>query len=155
MHPLRNVPLAILSVQDGKPVVDKSPVLRERETTISLDVSKPFKLNAGTNGVCAYLSAECSLQLSNIALDRVLYTPERLAKIAAEAAKEDSPFSLEDRLGLVSDSIALSKAGLAKLSSALTLIEQLKGEKECQLSQIFSNQKSDQNPCRPCLAGYC
>lgn len=65
--------------------------------------------------------------------DRVLYTPERLAQIAAEAAKENSAFSLEDRLGLVFDSMALSKAGLAKLSSALTLVELLKNEKECEL----------------------
>jgi aminopeptidase 2 len=31
----------------------------------------------------------------------------------------------------VHDAIALSKAGLAKLSSALTLIDGLKGETEC------------------------
>lgn len=67
-------------------------------------------------------------------LDRVLYTPERVAKIATEAAKPDgtSVFSLNDRIGLVHDAIALSKAGLAKLSSALTLLDGLKGETECQ-----------------------
>lgn len=64
-------------------------------------------------------------------LDRVLYTPERLAKIAAEAAKENSAFSLDDRIGLVHDSMALSKAGLQKLSSALTLVDLWKNEKEC------------------------
>jgi aminopeptidase 2 len=65
--------------------------------------------------------------------DRVLYTPERLAKIAEEAAKPDgqSIFSLNDRLGLVHDAFALSKAGLAKLSSSLTLVDKLKKEKEC------------------------
>ena len=68
--------------------------------------------------------------------DRVLYTPERLAKIAAEAAKEDSVFSLNDRIGLVFDSLALSKAGLAKLSSSLTLIDLLKNEKECKLGSV-------------------
>jgi hypothetical protein len=64
----------------------------------------------------------------------VLYTPERVAKIAAEAAKPDSTsvFLLNDRIGLVHDAMALSKAGLAKLSSALTLLDGLKGETECQ-----------------------
>jgi aminopeptidase 2 len=62
-----------------------------------------------------------------------LYEPKTLAKIAREAAKDDSVFSLNDRLGLVYDSVALSKAGLAQVSSALTLIDILgKAEKECE-----------------------
>lgn len=62
----------------------------------------------------------------------MLYEPERLAKIAEEAAKVKSVFTLNDRLGLVYDSVALSKAGLAKVSSALTLLDTLgKNEKEC------------------------
>jgi aminopeptidase 2 len=62
-----------------------------------------------------------------------LYEPKTLAKIAGEAAKNDSVFSLNDRLGLVYDSVALSKAGLSQVSSALTLIDILsKGEKECE-----------------------
>jgi aminopeptidase 2 len=60
----------------------------------------------------------------------VLYTPERLSKIAAEAAKEDSVFSLDDRMGLVYDAFALAQAGLAKLSSVLTLVDLWKHEKE-------------------------
>jgi aminopeptidase 2 len=64
-------------------------------------------------------------------LDRVMYTPERLSKIAIEAAKEDSVFTLDDRLGLVYDAVAISKAGLRKLSSTLTLIDLLRNEKEC------------------------
>lgn len=35
-------------------------------------------------------------------------------------------------MGLVYDSLALSKAGLSKLSSSLTLIDLWKNEKECQ-----------------------
>ncbi len=65
-------------------------------------------------------------------IDRVLYEPERLAKIAEEAARDNSVFTLNDRLGLVYDSLALSKAGLAKVSSALTLFDILgKTEKDC------------------------
>ena len=66
----------------------------------------------------------------------MLYSPERLAKITAEAAKPGgaSIFTRNDRIGLVHDSMALSKAGLARLSSALTLIDGLKGETECESS---------------------
>ncbi|EEB88327.1 hypothetical protein MPER_13892, partial [Moniliophthora perniciosa FA553] len=50
-----NVPLSILTVDaNGKAVVDNAAVLDAREKTYSLDTSKPFKLNAGTNGVCEY-----------------------------------------------------------------------------------------------------
>ena len=70
-------------------------------------------------------------------LDRVLYTPERLASISAEAAKDKSIFSLDDRLGLVHDAFALSNAGLAKVSSALTLVDLWKNEKECEVFFIF------------------
>ena len=65
-------------------------------------------------------------------VDRVLYTPERLSKIAAECAKEDSVFTLNDRLGLVHDSMALAKAGFATLSSAMNFVNILRREKECQ-----------------------
>ncbi|CAA7267619.1 unnamed protein product [Cyclocybe aegerita] len=108
-----NVPLSLVTAEDDKAVVDTSAILEEREKFIPLDTSKPFKLNGGTTGVY-----------------RVLYTPERLALIAAEAAKEDSIFSLDDRIGLVHDALALSKAGLADLSSALTLVNLWKNEKE-------------------------
>ncbi|KAG6866086.1 hypothetical protein C0991_008838 [Blastosporella zonata] len=109
-----NVPLSIVTVdKDGKPVLNKEAVLTAREQTFELDTSKPYKLNAGTVGVY-----------------RVLYTPERLSKIAEEAAKDNSIFSLNDRIGLVHDAFALSKAGLAKASSALTLVDSLKNEKE-------------------------
>ena len=49
----RTVPLFLLSVgEDGKARVDKSAILTEREKSIAIDTSKPFKLNADTNGVC-------------------------------------------------------------------------------------------------------
>jgi hypothetical protein len=49
----RTVPLFLLTVgEDGKASVDKSAVLTERERSIAIDTSKPFKLNADTNGVC-------------------------------------------------------------------------------------------------------
>ncbi|KAF8887037.1 leucyl aminopeptidase [Gymnopilus junonius] len=108
-----NIPLAILYSQNGKRAVDSGAILQERAKCFSLDTKKPFKINANTNGVY-----------------RVLYTPERLVRIAAEAAKEDSIFNLDDRLGLVLDAMALSRAGLAKLSSALTLVELWRNEKE-------------------------
>ncbi|KAI5890288.1 uncharacterized protein SCHCODRAFT_02631407 [Schizophyllum commune H4-8] len=108
-----NVPLAILSRDvAGKPTIDRL-VLGEREKAYAIDTCKPFKLNAGTTGVY-----------------HVKYTPERLAQIGQEAAKEDSLFTLDDRIGLINDAFATSKAGLSTLSSALALVYQLRNEKE-------------------------
>lgn len=99
---------------NGEVTVDKSTVLDERQKLYAIDTTLPFKLNAGTVGFY-----------------RVLYSPERLAKIAAEAAKNNSCFSLNDRIGLVYDAMALAKAGFAKVSSALTLMDILRrNEKE-------------------------
>lgn len=106
------VPLALLTASD-KVSVDNSVVLDTREKTLAIDTSKPFKLNAGTYGVY-----------------RVLYSDERFAAIAKEAAKGDAVFSLNDRIGLVHDIMALSKAGFCKVSSALTIVDILHGEKE-------------------------
>ncbi|KAG1832677.1 hypothetical protein EV424DRAFT_1627020 [Suillus variegatus] len=93
--------------------IDKSVVLDTREKTLAIDTSKPFKLNAGTYGVY-----------------RVLYSDERFAAIAKEAAKGDTVFSLNDRIGLVHDIMTLSKAGFCKVSSALTIVDILHDEKE-------------------------
>ncbi|KAF8198244.1 leucyl aminopeptidase [Mycena galopus ATCC 62051] len=101
-----NVPLSILTVdENGQVHVDKTALLEEREKTFAIDTTRTFKLNAGTTG-----------------LYRVLYAPERLTKIATEAAKRDSVFSLSDRIGLLYDVSELSKAGLTQVSSLLTLI---------------------------------
>ncbi|KAI9056855.1 leucyl aminopeptidase [Trametes sanguinea] len=108
------VPLNLLTVgNDGKPVLNKEVLLDEREKFIPLDTSKPFKLNADTTGFYA-----------------VQYSADRLAKLGQQAAAPDSPFSLSDRIGLVSDALALSKAGYTSVSSALELISALRGEKE-------------------------
>ncbi|KAK0197309.1 leucyl aminopeptidase [Armillaria mellea] len=123
---LWNVPLNILSVDSASQVrVDRTALLQERSQEFALDTSKPFKLNAGTAGVY-----------------RVLYTPERLSKIADEAAQVDSPFSVDDRMGLVYDAMALSKAGLSKLSSALTLVDKLRNEKEFLILDVIASNLS-------------
>ncbi|KAJ7697953.1 leucyl aminopeptidase [Mycena metata] len=102
-----NIPLRILTVEDdGGVSIDSKAILTERESTLNVDTSKTFKLNAETTGFY-----------------RVLYTPERLKKIAFEAAKENSAFSLSDRIGLMYDVAALSKAGLGKISSFLGLVD--------------------------------
>ncbi len=52
-YKLRNVPLNILSVDSASQVrVDRTALLQERSQEFALDTSKPFKLNAGTAGVC-------------------------------------------------------------------------------------------------------
>ena len=63
--------------------------------------------------------------------DRVLYSPERLAKIGEEAAKSNSVFSMNDRMGLLNDIYALANASFGKLSAALTLTNNLRNETEC------------------------
>lgn len=62
---------------------------------------------------------------------RTLYSPDRLVAIAKEAARENSVFGLEDRLGLVQDAVALAKAGYMPVSSALQLFDVFRNEKEC------------------------
>lgn len=64
--------------------------------------------------------------------DRVFYSSERLASIAHVAASGDDVFSLDDRIGLVHDAMALAKSGHATASSALALIDILRNEKECE-----------------------
>ncbi|KAJ7290031.1 leucyl aminopeptidase [Mycena rebaudengoi] len=102
------IPLNILT---GIPAetIDKTVFLSEREMFIPLDTSIPFKLNR-----------------SNTGFYRVLYTSERLNKLAIAATKQ----SVGDRVGIMNDAMALATANLAKLSSALTLIEGLIGETE-------------------------
>ncbi|KAI0086651.1 peptidase family M1-domain-containing protein [Irpex rosettiformis] len=111
---LWSVPLSLLTTdENGKAKIDRSLLLDQREITIALDTSKPFKLNAGTTGVY-----------------RVLYTAERLIAIAKEAAKENSIFSLEDRIGLVYDALALARAGYLDVSAVLSLYDVFRNEKE-------------------------
>jgi aminopeptidase 2 len=48
-----DVPLSLLTVDGaGKPHIDRRALLSTRETTLKVDTSKPFKLNAETTGVC-------------------------------------------------------------------------------------------------------
>ncbi|KZT44121.1 leucyl aminopeptidase [Sistotremastrum suecicum HHB10207 ss-3] len=108
------VPLAVLSADaSGKASLNRTALLTERETSLKLDTSKPFKLNGG-----------------NVGVYRVLYSSERVDKIAQEAGKESSIFSLDDRMGLLSDGLALAQASLAKTSALLTVVDRLRNEKE-------------------------
>ncbi|KAK0521743.1 Aminopeptidase 2 mitochondrial [Tilletia horrida] len=109
------VPLALRTVgANGQATTDNKAVLdTERELTIPLKGAKDavWKLNADTVGVY-----------------RVAYSPERLSKLGTEAAKKDSAFTLEDRVGLVSDASTLARAGYSKTSGALNLILALREE---------------------------
>ena len=72
----RTVPLFLLSAdENGKVNVDKSAVLAERETSIAIDTSKPFKLNADTNGVCEYPCALFCIEFedTNVCRPRAVY----------------------------------------------------------------------------------
>lgn len=111
---LWQVPLALTTVQDGKPHTNYELILkgeREMEIPVARATESVWKLNAGTIGVY-----------------RVAYSPEHLRKLGAAAAAKNSPFSLEDRVGLVSDAFTLAQAGYAKTSGGLELMHALKGD---------------------------
>jgi aminopeptidase 2 len=48
--------------------------------------------------------------------------------------KGTSVFSLNDRLGVINDSAALAKAGIANITGVFNLIRALADEKECKLT---------------------
>jgi hypothetical protein len=70
-------------------------------------------------------------------LDCISYTPERLEKIATEAAKEDSVFSLSDHIRLLYNVSELSKAGLTQVSSLLTLFNIWRNKMNCEGSSLY------------------
>ena len=72
----------------------------------------------------------------------MLYTPERLRIIGAEATKIDSVFSLADRIGLLHDSYALAEAGYLEISGVLTLYRLLREEKESKRDLLLSTVRS-------------
>ncbi|KAH9955891.1 leucyl aminopeptidase, partial [Russula dissimulans] len=109
-----SVPLGLITASvPGQAFVDSTALLETREAEFKLDTTKPFKINADTSGVY-----------------RVLYTPARLLAIAKEAGKANSIFSLDDRIGLVSDAFALAKAGYLSLSATLNLVHELRADRE-------------------------
>lgn len=142
----RYIPLSVLSTDaSGKTSVDRTAVLQEREITLDIDIKKPWKLNAGTSGVCTYsinLSiGSCIRLLTRNTLVRVAYEPERLKRLGEWAAQKDSVFSLEDRMGLVSDAMVLAQSGAGKTSAALDLIASLHKEEESESSLSFISTK--------------
>ncbi|CDO74266.1 hypothetical protein BN946_scf184643.g6 [Trametes cinnabarina] len=115
--PVRMIPLSILAVrEDGFFKIDSNALLTKRETFISLDTSKPFKLNAGTTGFYV-----------------VQYSADRLVQLGKQAASPDSPFTLQDRIGLVRDAFALGSSGHSTVSSALGLVDALRTTEELDL----------------------
>jgi aminopeptidase 2 len=91
------VPLEIKTVE-REVQVDHGAILDSRSTTLKV-ASDAFKLNGETIGFY-----------------RVKYSPERLAKIGTHAQS----FSINDRIGLLSDASALASAGYSRASEALT-----------------------------------
>jgi aminopeptidase 2 len=98
------VPLEVKTIGGGQSKVDHKAVLSERSMTYDVGKAGAFKLNAETVGVY-----------------RVAYSPERLTKLGQEA----SSFSVEDRVGLVSDATTLARAGYSKTSGSLNLVKAL------------------------------
>ncbi|CAN6663971.1 alanine/arginine aminopeptidase [Trichomonascus vanleenenianus] len=95
-------------------------VMTEREMELKVAEDDFYKLNAEQSGIY-----------------RVLYPTERVKKLSA--AGVEGKLSVEDRVGLVADSAALSTSGYQKTSDLLTLISQWKSEKE---SNVWSEMLS-------------
>ncbi|KAJ7052146.1 leucyl aminopeptidase [Mycena amicta] len=107
---LWTIPLNIATVDTaGTVAVNRTILLSTRELFVPLDTSRPFKLNTGSSGFY-----------------RVLYSSDRLNKLALVSAKYD----LCDCIGMMNDAMALAKAGFAPVSSVLTLIEGFAGDSE-------------------------
>lgn len=75
--------------------------------------------------------------------DRVVYSPEHLAKLGDEASKKKSAFGLNDRIGLVQDAYVLAKSGYGKTSGALNLTSKLANEDEYLVWKEISTGLSD------------
>lgn len=93
-----------LATKDG---VDNSLVLNERSKTIELQDSSFFKVNAAQAGI--YITS---------------YSDERWAKFGQQA----DLLPVEDRVGLVADSKALSASGYTSTTNMLNLISQWDSE---------------------------
>lgn len=116
------VPLG-LQVFDAPTPQAPAVLAHERSKAIALPHASQrlWKLNAGTTGVF-----------------RVAYPPHHLAKLAKAAAQAESPISVEDRIGLVSDACALAQAGYTPTSSALTLLHTLRGDRSALVHRAAS-----------------
>ncbi|KAH9929618.1 peptidase family M1-domain-containing protein [Epithele typhae] len=124
----RAIPISLVTVAaDDSRVVMRDFVLEEREAPMSLGCTKPFKLNADTDGFYV-----------------VQYSADRLVKIGQQATAPNSPFNLADRIGLVADAFALAKAGYSSISSALELVSALGAcEKELYVWTVISSGLAD------------
>ncbi|KAI0331193.1 hypothetical protein GY45DRAFT_1249390 [Cubamyces sp. BRFM 1775] len=108
------VPLHILTVEaNGSTKIDSVSLLEERDKFICVDVSRPYKLNAGTSGFYA-----------------VKYEDQRLEKLGKQVTSPNFAFSLQDRIGLIRDAFALASAGYAPVRGALALLDGLRDSKE-------------------------
>jgi hypothetical protein len=53
LHRYRSIPLGVVTASaHGQALIDNTPILETREADFKLDTTRPFKINADTNGVC-------------------------------------------------------------------------------------------------------
>jgi aminopeptidase 2 len=150
------VPLFWLTVDGGKPLVDREAFLTKREAFFPLPGIKDavFKINSGTYGVCECLSgdqfmsgplnlpARLQIALSTLPNDSrssatklregLPPSPSMIGTLPLADALVNSLLILRTRfsMGLVQDASVLAAAGYSRTSSSLTLISKLKNETE-------------------------
>jgi hypothetical protein len=72
----RKIPLAV-KIKNGYGVdFEHSQILAERETTLKVDSSMPFKLNAGTTGVCKFSCFSSEPVAITLCMQTVYFTPK-------------------------------------------------------------------------------
>jgi len=58
----RSVPLGLVTASvDGQSLVDNTALLETREAEFKFNTTKPFKINADTNGVCRSFHLSCCM----------------------------------------------------------------------------------------------
>lgn len=72
----RSVPLGLVTASvDGQSLVDNTALLETREAEFKLDTTKPFKINADTNGVCGSFHLACRT-ITKARSQTECYTPQ-------------------------------------------------------------------------------
>lgn len=129
---LRRAPLFLVTPNEaGKAALDRDALLAEREQKLKIDPSREYIINGGNRGYCKDACEGSMIVLTSNVLDRVLYPEERLQRIAQSANHEDTLVTLEDRIKLLSDTLAFAVAGLGKTSLALELCKQFRWDQTC------------------------
>jgi aminopeptidase 2 len=118
-----SIPIAVLTNESK---TSTTHLLKEKNGSITFPYQKTeeayYKLNAGVSGFF-----------------RVNYSVEQITRLGHALRKNINAFSTADRIGLIADSFAFARAGLASTTAALEILKAFESEQnEMVLSEIHS-----------------